>query len=78
MTRRTLRAAKMSGDMLVADKIEDALSRIPIPIGPITIRVGTCLIPEDNLTGDVLEFLGMIEDEAKKSVTATRGSGGQK
>jgi len=64
VSRRTLRAAEMCEDVVDAGKIEEALSKIPIPTGPITIRVGTCLIPESDLTGDVLEFLGWIEAEA--------------
>ena len=61
VSRKKLRAAKLGENNEAAGKIEAALNTIPVPIGPITIRAGTCLILEGSLTADILEFLGWIE-----------------
>ena len=59
-----LRAAKLCENNEAAGKIEAALNTLPVPIGPMTIRAGTCLILEGSLTDDILEFLGWIEERA--------------
>jgi ribonuclease HI len=64
VSRKKLRAAKLGENNEAAGIIEAALNTIPVPIWPITIRAGTCLILEGSLTTDILEFLGWIEERA--------------
>ena len=40
------------------------LRNIPVPNDPLPIRAGTCLIPDGDLTDDILEFLGWAEGKA--------------
>ena len=64
VSRKKLRAARLCKSNEAAGKIEAALKNITVPIGPITIRAGTCLILEGSLTTDILEFLGWVEKRA--------------
>ena len=54
---RTLQRAGLGG-------LEPVLRNIHVPNGPIPIRAGTCLIPDGDLTDDILKFLGWAEGKA--------------
>ena len=64
VSKKKLRGAKLGATTEDTDRLVSILDSIPVPNGPITIRVGTCLIPAGPLTEDVLEFLGWVEGQA--------------
>ena len=57
LSHRTLQRAGLGG-------LEPVLRNIPVPNVPLPIRAETCIIPDGDLTDDILEFLGWTEGKA--------------
>ena len=56
MEKRWITQRKLNGAGI--GELGEALKNVEVPEGEILIKVGTCLIPKENMQGDVLEFLG--------------------
>ena len=60
--RRWIAQKKLKGAGF--DALGEVLKQVEIPEGEILIKVGTCLISKEHINGDVLEFLGWVDNLA--------------